>query len=70
MGIREVVRGLWLTGLLFAGPLFGYFVVEKGWEEWVRLGPVKEVWGEWTSWRNIVAVGFPFFSSIVVKPSN
>ncbi|KAG7290539.1 hypothetical protein NEMBOFW57_000542 [Staphylotrichum longicolle] len=48
-------RVLFLTALLFAGPLFSYFVVERGWADWVRLAPVKEVWTEWTTWRNIIA---------------
>ncbi|KXX75221.1 putative CAAX prenyl protease 2 [Madurella mycetomatis] len=48
-------RVLLLTALLFAGPLFSYLIVERGWYEWMRLAPVKEVWSEWTTWRNIVA---------------
>lgn len=52
-------RVLFLTALLFAGPLFSYFVVERGWADWVRLAPVKEVWTEWTTWRNIIAVRPP-----------
>ncbi|KAL2020266.1 hypothetical protein VTK56DRAFT_8590 [Thermocarpiscus australiensis] len=51
----DSVRVLSLTALLFAGPLFSYFVVERGWREWIRLAPVREVWEEWTTWRNIVA---------------
>jgi prenyl protein peptidase len=55
----DSLRALFLTALLFAGPLFSYLVVERGWADWVRLGPVKEVWQEWTVWRNIVAVCYP-----------
>jgi prenyl protein peptidase len=58
----DSLRVLFLTALLFAGPLFSYLVVERGWADWVRLAPLKEVWEEWTTWRNIVAVRFPIFS--------
>jgi prenyl protein peptidase len=55
----DACRVLSLTALLFLGPLFSYFVVERGWAEWMRLAPVKEVWEEWTTWRNIIAVSRP-----------
>lgn len=53
----DSLRVLFLTALLFAGPLFSYFAVERGWADWVRLKPVREAWTEWTTWRNIIAVG-------------
>lgn len=55
----DALRALLLTALLFAGPLFSYFVVDRGWADWLRLAPLKEVWTEWTEWRNIVAVCAP-----------
>ena len=55
----DSLRALSLTALLFAGPLFSYLVVERGWADWLRLTPVKEVWSEWTVWRNIIAVRLP-----------
>ncbi|KAK3357452.1 hypothetical protein B0T25DRAFT_158838 [Lasiosphaeria hispida] len=48
-------RVLFLTALLFAGPLFSYFIVDSGWREWARLEPFHELWEEWPAWRNIVA---------------
>ncbi|KAK4157880.1 hypothetical protein C8A00DRAFT_11306 [Chaetomidium leptoderma] len=55
VALWDSLRVVFLTALLFAGPLFSYFVVERGWADWVRLAPVKEVWEEWTTWRNIIA---------------
>lgn len=65
LGLVEAARALLLTALLFAGPLFETLVVEGGWREWLSLAPVKEVLGEWTAWRNIVAVSVksPFLPS-------
>ena len=55
-GVREALRALLLTALLFLGPLFESLVVESGWRDWKTLEPVKEVLDEMTTWRNIVAV--------------
>lgn len=60
VGLGASFRALYLTALLFTGPLFERLVVESGWREWLTLEPVKEVLGEWTAWRNIVAVSVPF----------
>jgi prenyl protein peptidase len=57
--LRDAGRALLLTALLFLGPLFSYFVVERGWADWARLAPLREVCTEWTAWRNIVAVSIP-----------
>jgi hypothetical protein len=56
LGLAETARALLLTAGLFAGPLFEYFVADAGWRDWSRLGPIKELFSEWTAWRNIVAV--------------
>ncbi|KAK1777799.1 hypothetical protein QBC45DRAFT_179733 [Copromyces sp. CBS 386.78] len=55
LGLIESAWALGLTALLFAGPLFLYLVVDDGWKDWVRGEPLKEVWGDMLSWRNIVA---------------
>ncbi|KAK3295995.1 uncharacterized protein B0H64DRAFT_460868 [Chaetomium fimeti] len=55
VGLWDSLRALFLTALLFAGPLFSYLVVDRGWADWVRLEPVRDVWAEWTTWRNIIA---------------
>jgi len=44
-----------LTALLFLGPLFRSLVVDAGWRDWARLAPLRDLWAEWTLWRNIVA---------------
>ncbi|KAH8879388.1 Abi-domain-containing protein [Thozetella sp. PMI_491] len=55
VAVVDSLRALLLTALLFLGPLFSYLVVDRGYREWLRLDPLKEVWAEWTTWRNIVA---------------
>ena len=71
VGLVDALRATLLTGLLFLGPLFLGLVAEAGWRDWAKLGPVKEVWNEWTSWRNIVAVRICifFFISSYQKPT-
>lgn len=56
IGLAESARAVSLTALLFLGPLFENLVVEDGWRGWIALKPVYELFGEWTTWRNIVAV--------------
>lgn len=56
VGLAETARSLLLTAILFAGPLFETLVVEGGWRAWRRLEPVTELFTEWTTWRNIIAV--------------
>ena len=56
VGLTETASSLLLTAVLFLGPLFEYLIVEAGWREWSTLAPVKELFNEWTTWRNIVAV--------------
>ncbi|KAH6636607.1 hypothetical protein F5144DRAFT_628629 [Chaetomium tenue] len=55
VALWDSLRVLFLTALLFAGPLFSYLVVDRGWADWARLEPLREVWSEWTTWRNIIA---------------
>ncbi|KAK3322351.1 hypothetical protein B0H66DRAFT_495205 [Apodospora peruviana] len=56
VAVADSFRVLFLTALLFLGPLFSYFVVEGGWRDWADgLQPLREVWSEWTAWRNMVA---------------
>lgn len=62
LALVDSLMALLLTAALFAGPLFNYLIVEGGVREWLKLEPLKELWREWTVWRNIVAVceAFPF----------
>lgn len=65
MALLDSLRVLFLTALLFLGPLFSYLIVEGGLREWARLEPLKEVWTEWTTWRNIIAVREPTLTPLV-----
>ncbi|KAJ4392070.1 CAAX prenyl protease [Gnomoniopsis smithogilvyi] len=55
LGLGESFRALLLTALLFLGPLFETLVVEGYWREWMTGEPVKELLGDWITWRNLVA---------------
>ncbi|KAK0646047.1 hypothetical protein B0T16DRAFT_328127, partial [Cercophora newfieldiana] len=52
--LPETLGVLSLTALLFLGPLFHYFIVDSGWQDWVQLVPIHELHSEWTTLRNIV----------------
>lgn len=56
IGVMESLRALLLTATLFLGPLFETLVVEGYWRECLAGEPLKEVFGDWNTWRNIVAV--------------
>lgn len=58
VGLAETARSLLLTAILFIGPLFEHFVVHSGWRDWLALQPVSELFNEWVTWRNIIAVSF------------
>lgn len=57
--LLDSARALFLTALLFAGPLFSSLVVDAGWRDWISGDPFRELWNDWTVWRNIVAVRSP-----------
>jgi prenyl protein peptidase len=48
-------KAVFLTALLFAGPLFECLVVDGEWQQWLRLQPIQHVWSDWPAWRNLVA---------------
>lgn len=60
LGLLEATRALALTALLFAGPLFEALLVDGGWRLWLRLEPLADIWSDWPTWRNLVAVRFSF----------
>lgn len=62
VGLGESFRALFLTALLFLGPLFETLVVEGYWREWTTGEPLKEVFSDWITWRNLVAVSSFRFS--------
>lgn len=57
LGLMETLKTCFLTGVLFAAPLYECLVVDGVWREWVDgLEPLRQVWAEWPAWRNYVAV--------------
>jgi prenyl protein peptidase len=54
-------KAVFLTALLFAGPLFECLVVDGEWQQWLRLQPIQHVWSDWPAWRNLVAVRLTLF---------
>lgn len=46
---------LFLTSLLFAGPLFERAVIDSGWREWINGREIHETLSSWIGWRNFVA---------------
>lgn len=59
IGLPEAAKTLLLTAVLFAGPLYETFIVHGAWRDWLSFQPVSELFNEWTTWRNIVAVNIP-----------
>lgn len=53
---KPVAKATALTALLFAAPLYESFLIDGGYKDWASFRPLKEVWQEWPSWRNLVAV--------------
>ncbi|KAK7746058.1 CAAX prenyl protease [Diatrype stigma] len=68
VGLPETARALLLTAALFSGPLYETLIVHEGWRDWVRLEPVYELFGEWTTWRNIVAG--PFTEEVLFRSAS
>ncbi|KAI2773204.1 hypothetical protein F4815DRAFT_504390 [Daldinia loculata] len=58
LGLVETAKCLLLTAILFAGPLYERLVVDEGWRGWLSLQPLSDLFGELTTWRNIVAGPF------------
>jgi prenyl protein peptidase len=56
VGVLEIIRSLFLTAILFTGPLFERGVVEGEWRFWFSHSKLSESLGGWIGWRNYVAV--------------
>ncbi|KAH8122439.1 CaaX prenyl protease [Trichoderma asperelloides] len=55
-GLVETLKTCFLTGVLFAAPLYECLLVDGVWREWADgLQPLRHVWAEWPAWRNYVA---------------
>lgn len=57
ISILDVAKVLFLTSLLFAGPLFESGIVESGWRDWIQGQSLQEILSSWIGFRNFVAVG-------------
>lgn len=55
-GLEATAGALSLTALLFAAPLYERLVIDGAWSAWVRLEPLRALWSDWPTWRNLVAV--------------
>jgi prenyl protein peptidase len=55
VGVKETVKTVGLTAILFAGPLFEAGIARGAWRDWIRLRGVNEVISGWIGWRNYVA---------------
>ncbi|KAF5000410.1 hypothetical protein FGRMN_1740 [Fusarium graminum] len=55
LGLVDAARALWLTALLFAGPLYESLVIDGAAHQWLHLEPLRDLWTEWPTWRNMVA---------------
>lgn len=55
VSLVDVGKGLFLTGVLFAGPIMERLWFENEWREIVNGEMFKEI-SSWTAWRNYVVV--------------
>ncbi|KAM4062243.1 CAAX protease self-immunity domain-containing protein [Hirsutella rhossiliensis] len=55
LGLPETAKAHLLTALLFAGPLYECLFIDGVWRRWPKLKPLRHVWLDWPTWRNIVA---------------
>lgn len=55
IALGDVFRSLFLTAILFLGPLFERGIAEGEWKEWIRGSRVSESLRGWIGWRNYVA---------------
>ncbi|KAL4782284.1 Sucrase/ferredoxin-like-domain-containing protein [Aspergillus varians] len=55
LSFADVFRSLFLTAILFTGPLFERGIVEDEWREWFKRSRISETLGGWIGWRNYVA---------------
>ncbi|KAL4914254.1 hypothetical protein BDW62DRAFT_190650 [Aspergillus aurantiobrunneus] len=55
LSFTDIFRSLFLTAILFTGPLFERGIAEGEWKEWFRKSRFSETLGGWIGWRNYVA---------------
>ncbi|CAM1510309.1 Fc.00g006440.m01.CDS01 [Cosmosporella sp. VM-42] len=54
-GLIDALRALFLTALLFAGPLYECLIIDGAWRQWLHLEPLAAIYADWPTWRNMVA---------------
>lgn len=59
IGFYESAKVLFLTAILFIGPLFEAGIAEGGWKGWIRLQGVNAAVRGWIGYRNFVTVTSP-----------
>ena len=55
ISLGDIIRSLFLTAILFTGPLFERGIAEGEWRDWVRGRQVSDTLRGWIGWRNFVA---------------
>ncbi|RKU45159.1 hypothetical protein DL546_005969 [Coniochaeta pulveracea] len=55
LALTSTLKALFLTTLLFLGPLFEALIVDSGWREILRLDAWSELWSDPLTNRNLVA---------------
>ncbi|KAG8532045.1 uncharacterized protein KY384_003682 [Bacidia gigantensis] len=58
INLFSILKTLFLTALLFAGPLFEKGVAEGGHREWLNGRLLQETLSSWIGWRNYIAGPF------------
>lgn len=56
ISIFDIVRGMLLVCILFAGPLFEKGIVDGDWKDWVKFKGLHETLSSWIGYRNFVVV--------------
>ncbi|KAK2749427.1 hypothetical protein FQN57_006361 [Myotisia sp. PD_48] len=55
VGFLEIGKAVFLTALLFLGPLFEQGIAEGAWKDWINGHRLNESLRSWVGWRNFVA---------------
>jgi prenyl protein peptidase len=67
VGVTPALQSVFLVMILYTGPLFETLVVDGLWTDCLSPSRLRQLWEDWPTWRNLVAVGiFIFFS--LIKP--
>jgi hypothetical protein len=56
ISVFDIVRGILLVCILFAGPLYENGIVDGDWKGWIKFEGVHETLSSWIGYRNFVVV--------------